>query len=64
MTNCTAETFEFPALKRWKIEAQFNGGAIASDGGVLLLRAIDQQLQLTERIAKQMHDPLTPSVPA
>lgn len=61
MANCTAETFEFPALKCRKIEAQFSGGAITSDGGVLLLRAIDQQRQLTERIAKQMHDPRDPA---
>jgi hypothetical protein len=60
MTNCTAAQLEFPALKRRKIEAQFSGGAINSDGGVLLLRAIDQQLKLTKRVAAQMPDPRDP----
>jgi hypothetical protein len=55
--NCTAAQIEFPAFKRRKIQAQFSGGAITSDGSVLLLRTIDQQLQLTQRIAEQMHDP-------
>jgi Transposase DDE domain group 1 len=58
--NCTAAQIDFPAFKRRKIQAQFSGGAITSDGGVLLLRTIDQQLQLTQRIAEQMHDPRDP----
>jgi hypothetical protein len=60
MTNCTAAQLEFPAFKRRKIQAQFSGGAITSDGGVLLLRAIDQRLKLTERVAAQMPDPRDP----
>lgn len=60
MTNCTTAKVEFPALKRRKIEAQFSGGAITSDGGVVLLRAVDQQLGLTERIAEQIQDPRDP----
>ncbi|WP_200882563.1 transposase, partial [Methylobacter sp. BBA5.1] len=60
MPNCTAAQIDFPAFKRRKIQAQFSGGAITSDGGVLLLRTIDQQLQLTQRIAEQMHDPRDP----
>jgi DDE family transposase len=57
VTNCTATKIEFPAVKRRKIEAEFNGGAISSDGGVILLRTVDQQLGLTKKIAAQMHDP-------
>ena len=38
MTECTQEAFEFPALKRRKVQAEFSGGDITSDGGVLLLR--------------------------
>ena len=29
---------------------------ITSDGGVLLLRAVDQHLRLSKRIAQQIHD--------
>ena len=61
MTNCTAAQIEFPAFKRRKIQAEFSGGAITSDGGVLLLRTIDQRLKLTERVAAQMPDPRDPA---
>ena len=60
MTNCTPAQIEFPPLKRRKIDAQFSGGAITSDGGVLLLRAVDRQLGLTERIAAQIPDARDP----
>ncbi len=60
MTNCTAEPIEFPAFKRLKIEAQFSGGDITSDGGVVLLKAIDRRLKLTDRVAAQMQDSRDP----
>jgi hypothetical protein len=52
---------EFPSFKRRNIEAQFSGGAITSDGGVMLLRAVDQRVGLTERIAEKMHDSRDPN---
>ena len=61
MPNCTPTQIEFPPFKRRKIEAQFSGGAITSDGGVMLLRAVDQQVGLTERIAEKMHDSRDPN---
>jgi hypothetical protein len=60
VTNCTAEVIAFPACKRRKIEAQFSGGEITSDGGVLLLRQIDRRLGLTEAMAKLIPDPRDP----
>ena len=42
MTDCTQESFEFPAVKRRKVEATFSGGEISSDGGVVLLREADR----------------------
>ena len=50
MPNCTPTQVEFPPVKRRKIEAQLCAGAITSDGGVMLLRAVDQRLGLTERM--------------
>ena len=44
MTNCTQESFEFPVLKRRIVEANFEGGDITSDGGVLLLQQVDRRL--------------------
>ena len=57
MTNCTHESLSFPALNRRKIEAEFSGGDITSDGGVLLLRQMDKQLGLMESINHILHDP-------
>lgn len=60
MTNCTQETFEFPSIKGRKIEAEFTGGDVTSDGGALLLRAIDQRLQLTEQLLEIIPDTRNP----
>ena len=50
MTNCTPVQLEFPALKRRKVQAQFSGGQISSDGGVMLLNQIDRQLGLVDAV--------------
>jgi hypothetical protein len=57
MTECTQESFEFPAVKRRQIEARFSGGDITSDGGLLLLRQVDQQLGLLEAVNERLLDP-------
>jgi hypothetical protein len=55
--NCTQTAFDFPPLKRRQIEANFEGGDITSDGGVLLLRQIDQRLGLSAAVARALEDP-------
>ena len=60
MPKCNTTKIEFSGLKRRKIEADFSGGAITSDGGVLLLRSVDRRLRLTERVAEQIVDPRDP----
>ena len=57
MPNCTLARFDFPPLKRRRIEAGFNGGDITSDGGVLLLRQVDQRLGLSAAVAGVLEDP-------
>ncbi len=57
MTECTQTAFDFPSCKRRRVEARFDGGDITSDGGVLLLRQADQQLGLSQAIAKALDDP-------
>ena len=57
MTNCTQESFQFPACKRRKVEANFQGGDITSDGGVLLLQQVDRRLGLSEAVARALDDP-------
>jgi hypothetical protein len=56
MSNCTTEKVQFPALKRRKIEAGFNGGAITSDAGGIFLREADKKLNLLAPIAKLFLD--------
>ncbi|MGH8859602.1 MAG: hypothetical protein ACREXG_16475, partial [Polaromonas sp.] len=44
MPNCTGETIEFARLGRRVIEANFEGGDISSNGGLMLLRQLDQRI--------------------
>ena len=64
MTECNQESFEFPALKldqtRRKIEVNFSGGEVTSDGGVMLLREVDRKLGLTRDLAIHLNDPRNP----
>ena len=56
MTKCNLTTVQFPSCKRRKVEAHFGGGAVSSDGGVLLLRQADRRLGLTARVAAALGD--------
>ena len=42
MPNCTPAELTFPSFDRRKIEANFDGGDVSSDGGILLLREADR----------------------
>ena len=35
--------FNFPAVERKKVTAAFDGGRITSDGGVMLLAAVEER---------------------
>ena len=48
--------FDLPAVCRKKVSANFDGGAISSDGGLLLLREADRRLGLTRMLASCMQD--------
>jgi len=43
MTECKQGAFEFQALSRRKVEVDFRGGQISSDGGGLLLREVEHR---------------------
>ena len=51
---------EFGRLGRRVIEANFQGGAISSDGGVLLLRQMDRRMGLSDSVAAALNDPRAP----
>lgn len=55
-TECTARTYRFNNLGRRQVIADFSGGAITSDGGLVLIAAIDQHTRLSERVAACFSD--------
>jgi hypothetical protein len=59
MTNCIQARLEFPPCRR-RVEAEFSGGEVTSDGGVLLLRQMDRQLGLTAAVDHALVDPRDP----
>jgi hypothetical protein len=50
-TECNQFVFRFHPLKRREIRAEFNGGAISSDGGGLLLREVEKRLGILRQFA-------------
>ena len=56
VTNCSSLSFEFPACKKRRVAADFSGGHITSNGGVLLLRQADRLLGLTASLARRLID--------
>lgn len=56
MTNCRSIQLEFASCQGRKVQADFEGGEISSDGGLLLLREADRHLNLLGRAAKLLPD--------
>jgi Transposase DDE domain group 1 len=56
MRYSNPEQLCFPAVTGQTLRADFEGGALSSDFGALLLRGIDRQIGLTERLAAAIHD--------
>ena len=46
----------FPPVGGQTVRADFEGGALSSDFGALLLRGVDRQIGLTARLATAIHD--------
>lgn len=60
MPKCTADRIAFGRLGRRVIEANFDGGDISSDGGLLLLRQVDERIGLTRAVAAVLEDARDP----
>src|SRR5919201_777846 len=56
MLNSSPEQLCFPPVAGHTLRADFAGGALSSDFGPLLLRGVDRQIGLTERLATAIHD--------
>ena len=61
-TDCNSQTVSFTTLRRRQLLAQFDGGAITSDAGALLLREVAGQSKLFERMAACVPDPRDPAM--
>ena len=55
MRYSNPEQLCFPPVAGQTLRADFEGGALSSDFGALLLRGIDRQIGLTERRAAAIH---------
>ena len=56
MSECTDRRMELGRVGRRVVEAAFDGGDIATDGGVVLLRQVDERLGLSRAAARAMGD--------
>src|SRR5947209_10189328 len=55
-TECSAELFEFEPVESRAVVAAFDGGAVTSDAGALLLARADRAIGLTRRFAACFRD--------
>jgi Transposase DDE domain group 1 len=55
-TECIPDFFEFEPVEGRTVVAAFDGGAITSDAGALLLGATDRAIGLMDRFASCFHD--------
>lgn len=55
-TECTSDQIPFKQLSGREVTAQFDGGAITSDAGVLLLREVEERFGVVDRLAECFED--------
>ncbi len=61
-TECNQFVFGFHPQKRREIRAQFDGGAITSDGGGLLLREVEKRVGILRQFAACFTDYRNPDL--
>ena len=61
LTDCIADQIEFEGFDGRKVVAAFDGGAITSDAGALLLRHTDRAIGLFDRVADCFADQRDPA---
>lgn len=60
MTECKPKKLVLSRLGRRRIEADFTGGRLTSNAGLLLLREVDRRLGLVEAVDRAIPDPRDP----
>jgi hypothetical protein len=61
-TDCNSSSIAFAPLSRQQVIADFDGGAITSDAGAILLREVDRRTRLFDRIDAIIPDPRDPEL--
>jgi len=61
MTDPAPLSLSFPAIQTKKVTAAFDGGAITSDAGVLLLAQAERRLGIVDRLAAHIPDDRNPT---
>lgn len=56
MTLSTTKKTDFTRCKHRKVQANFGGGEISSDGGAMLINCADKIINLTNRFASTVND--------
>jgi hypothetical protein len=60
-TACTAGTLPFQSVARRTVQARFDGGALTSDGGAVLLREVDRATGILAQFAACFRDAREPA---
>ena len=60
MTECHSNPIGFAGVGRRKIVADFDGGRLTTDAGILLLREVDRRIGLVDAISDCLPDPRDP----
>ena len=55
-TDCTLPLFDFQPLGKRKIVASFDGGALTSDAGGLLLREVEERCGIMRQFSECFRD--------
>jgi hypothetical protein len=55
-TQCNTPDFDFEPLAQRQVTARFDGGAISSDGGCLLLAEVERRTRILHRLAQAFTD--------
>jgi len=56
MKDCTKQLLLFKGLSNKKIEADFNGGEVSSDAGLLFLREVENRIALIRKMTDSLRD--------
>ena len=62
MIDCNPETLSFSSLGPQRVVADFRGGRLSTDAGVLLLREVERSLGLFQALDAAIPDPRQPEL--